>query len=105
MNFKKWIFQEMAHISTDFPIVGRRVVFLDLKFETYPEELKQKHLAEWLQGFSAKLPEGGYLVWEFGKKPIVSQEPIPDKPLLPDNWWQYAEAMFADGQIKKSGEK
>jgi hypothetical protein len=92
VEFRDWLISEMAHIALPFgtPIGGRTVRIIDMKFETYPEELK-KNIFSWMQSFAARLPNGKWLVHKWGSPSSVVDTPPEEVPVLPDNWLHYAE--------------
>jgi len=86
----------MAHIRlpTKTKIKGREVLFIDFKFETYPDEFK--NLEEWFSnGFAAQIQNGPFIVYD-AKQAITTISTDPHGfEILPD-WW-IEKASFSKG--------
>jgi hypothetical protein len=95
VNFRDWLIAEMAHLALPYgvPIGGRLAKVVDMKFETYPDDLK-KNIFLWMQSFAAKLPDGRWLIHKWGSPTSVTNFPPSDVPKVPNNWIHYAEIIY-----------
>jgi len=94
----------MAHIQLKRPVEinGKNVTFIDMRFEKYMPPVSNQLLAKWLGGFNAKLPDRKeFLFFRHGKSPEVVPSPVPGYLSVPNDWWDYAIAVYDDGSIKE----
>ena len=119
MKFKNWIVNEVLWIS--FPqterIEGKPVGSIDFRFEDWKKSLEQKGITPpnvggfiW-DGFSAKLPSGGFLNnFPSVKNPETGRSTVPpptitpkaaNKIVLPDYWYDMA-IFYDNGKVVKT---
>ncbi len=102
MEFKKWfLFKEMSHVQIEpgIEINGKKVAFLDMRFEKYPEMFRG-NLREIMHDFSAKIPDSNMFLNYSSARTSVGHKP-ESKNILPDFWWDYATAIYEDETVKE----
>lgn len=109
VKFKNFIQNEMAHIvvkdngvSTPIHIGTEDIKMMDLKFERYPDvDLKRKLLSINAK-FFGQLPEQEHTFFVFdGKNIWETHNPPPNYIQLPNDWWEYAQIFFKNGDVKE----
>lgn len=107
LSFSQWL-NELAHLAQNnyepFTINGKEATIIDMKFENYPPVLKAVLMHQNAK-FYGKIEEG-YLTFDGHDLTVTSEKPS-GYIKLPEDWFDYALIVYADGSVKQpsKGEK
>ena len=93
MDFREWLMNEMAHLMVEPPveIAGKKVSFIDMQFELYPDMTNATY-AKWIvDGFAAPIPGSSlWIVYDGRSAKARLSSSTEGKDKVPDDWWNRA---------------